>query len=196
MIKSVLLGTLLTAGLVTSASALEIGDEIVDTHVKMQSVDDATLTLSQLKGEKGTLVVFTCSHCPFVLGWQDVMVDIGNTYSKKGIGVIFINSNDPGTAGDTFESMQAMAQEEGYQFPYLVDATSNVARNFGAQKTPDVFLFNAEDKLVYKGAVGEGGRAPKDGGAAWLKDALDALLAGKDIENKVTKAVGCSIKFR
>ncbi|WP_372793935.1 thioredoxin family protein [Pontiella sp.] len=191
-----MLGILLTAGLVTSASALEIGDGIVDTHVKMQSVDDATLTLSELKGEKGTLVVFTCNHCPFVIGWQDTMVEIGNTYSKKGIGVVFINSNDPNVKGDDLKGMKEMAAKEGYEFPYLVDATSGIARNFGATKTPDVFLFDADDKLVYKGAVGEGGRTPTADGETWLKDALDALIAGKDIEKTVTKAVGCSIKFR
>lgn len=194
MIKLPITGILLAAGLITSASALEIGDEIVDTHVKMQSVDDATLTLSELKGQKGTLVIFTCSHCPFVLNWQKTMVEIGNTYSKKGIGVIFINSNDPDQKGDTFESMQTMAREEGYQFPYLVDSTSDIARNFGAKKTPDVFLFDADDKLVYKGAIGEGGYTV--GEKIWLKDALDALLNGEKIENPVTKAVGCSIKFR
>ncbi|QBG47956.1 thioredoxin family protein [Verrucomicrobia bacterium S94] len=194
MIKHPITTILLTVGLAANAPALEIGDEIVDTHVKMQSIDDATLTLSELKGPKGTLVIFTCSTCPFVLNWQKTMVEIGNTYSKKGIGVIFINSNDPDQNGDTFESMKTMAREEGYQFPYLVDSTSDVARSFGATKTPDVFLFDANDKLVYKGAVGEGGHTV--GEKIWLKDALDALLNGEKIENPVTKTVGCGIKFR
>jgi len=76
----------------------------------------------------------------------------------------------------------------------VVDATSGVAKNFGAKKTPDVFLFNAEDKLVYQGAIGDGGRKP--GGDIWLKSALDAILAGEPIDPAQTKAVGCSIKFR
>lgn len=177
-----------------SSFAIEIGDEMVDTHVKMQSTDDATLTLAELKGEKGTLVIFTCNKCPFVQAWQDTMVDIGKTYSKKGIGVVFINSNDPAVKGDTMENMKAFAKKTGYSWPYIQDATSDVARNFGAQKTPDVFLFDADSKLVYKGAVGEGGRSVGD--AIWLKDALEAMLAGKKIENASTKAVGCSIKFR
>ena len=92
--------------------------------------------------------------------------------------------------------MQALANEAGYTFPYVVDATSDVARNFGAQKTPDVFLFDADGRLVYQGAVGEGGRSPKDGGQIWLREALDALIAGQAIEKPQTKAVGCSIKFR
>ncbi|MDZ8119434.1 thioredoxin family protein [Pontiella agarivorans] len=194
MIKCSTTAILLAAGIATSAAALEIGNEIVATHVKMQSIDDATLTLSELKGGKGTLVVFSSSRCPVVLSWQKTMVDIGNTYSKKGIGVIFINSNDPDAKGDTFENMKKMAREEGYQFPFLADSSSEVARSFGATKTPEVFLFDADDKLVYKGAVGEGGRSVGD--EIWLKDALDALLAGEEIKKPVTKSIGCGIDFR
>lgn len=194
MNKRNMLGILLTAGLVTSASALDIGDEMVDTHVKMQSADDATLTLSQLKGDKGTLIIFTCNKCPFVQAWQEQMVEIAKMSKAKGLGVVFINSNDPAVKGDTLENMKAFAQKEGYAWPYLQDSTSDVARNFGAAKTPDVFLFDADAKLVYKGAVGEGGRTV--GEEIWLKDAIEALLAGEKIEKAETKAVGCTIKFR
>lgn len=178
------------------AQALDIGDALVDGDVEMKNIDDATVTISGLEGDKGTLVIFSCNHCPVVKAWQDVMVDIGNTYQAKGVAVIFINSNDPDQRGDTFEGMQELAAEKGYTFPYVVDATSDVARHFGAEKTPDVFLFDADDKLVYKGAVGEGGNRPAEGGASYLTDALDALLAGKTIDPDSTRAVGCSIKFR
>ncbi len=178
-----------------ATAGIGIGDPIVDTDVKMKNVDGKMLSLNDIKGEKGTLVIFSSYHCPFVIGWQDVMVELGNTYTKKGIGVVFVNSNDPAVAGDTFEKMQAMAKEEKYGFPFVVDATSGVAKNFGALKTPDVFLFNAEGKLVYQGAVGDGGRKPS-GGDIWLKNAMDAMLAGEKIDPAQTKAVGCSIKFR
>ena len=124
------------------------------------------------------------------------MVAIGNSCKERGIGVLFINSNDPAVAGDSFEGMQELARQEGYGFPYAVDATSGVAKSFGATKTPDVFLFDAAGKLAYKGAVGEGGRQPKAGGEVWLKDALDAVVAGKPVAQPETKAVGCGIKFR
>jgi peroxiredoxin len=176
--------------------AIGIGDPITDTDVEMKNTDGKMVTLENVKGEKGTLVVFTCNHCPVVKGWQDEMVAIGNTYKDKGVGVIFINSNDPSVKGDTFEGMQELAKEKGYNFPYVVDATSGVAKNFGAKKTPDVFLFDADGKLAYQGAVGEGGRKPKAGGTPYLKNALDALVAGNKIETAQTKAVGCSIKFR
>jgi peroxiredoxin len=179
-----------------ASAGLGIGDPLVDTDVKMKNVDGTMVSISDIQGEKGTLVIFTCNHCPFVKGWQNEMVEIGNTYAEKGVGVIFINSNDPAVAGDTYEGMQALAKEEGYTFPYVVDATSDVARHFGAAKTPDVFLFNADGKLVYQGAVGEGGRKPAADGPIWLRDALESLIQGKPVEKAETKAVGCSIKFR
>ena len=194
MKKHFIIATALAAAAITASAGLDIGDPMVDTHVKMHSTDNATLTLAELKGEKGTLVIFTCNKCPFVEAWQKTMVELGNSYSKQGVGVAFINSNDPSVKGDTLENMKAKAQKEGYAFPYLQDATSDVARNFGATKTPDVFLFDAEANLVYKGAVGDGGTSPT--ADVWLRDALDALLAGKPIEKNQTKAVGCSIKFR
>lgn len=189
--------TILTLALLAdSAAGIGIGDKLVDADVKMKNVDGKMVSIGDVKGEKGTLVVFTCNHCPFVKGWQDVMVALGNSSTQKGIGVIFINSNDPEVKGDTFEGMQELAKAEGYKFPYVVDSTSAVAKNFNAKKTPDVFLFDANDQLVYQGAVGEGGRSPAEGGATWLEDALDAVAAGKDVPKAQAKAVGCSIKFR
>jgi peroxiredoxin len=182
--------------LAQSSNALNIGDPMVDAAVKMKNVDGKEISINDVQGEKGTLIIFSCTHCPFVLGWQNTMVKLGNTYQDKGVGVVFINSNNPATKGDTYESMQEMAKAEGYKFPFVVDATSDVARNFGASKTPDVFLFDSDGKLVYKGAIGEGGQKSKPGGEAYLQNALDALLAGTTVENTATKAVGCSIKFR
>lgn len=191
------IGLALLAGAQLARAGLGIGDAMADADVKMKSVDGSMVSINDVMGEKGTLVVFTCNHCPFVLGWQKEMVAIGNAYKDKGIGVIFINSNDPAVSkGDSFEGMQEMAKKEGYGFPYAVDATSGVAKSFGATKTPDVFLFDAAGKLAYKGAVGEGGQKPKAGGEAWLKNALEAVLAGKPVAMAETKAVGCTIKFR
>ena len=184
----------LAAGVVTASAGLGIGDPIVDADVKMQGIDGSMISINDIKGEKGTLVIFTCNKCPFVQAWQDTMKSLGHEYMKKGIGVIFVNSNEPSVKGDTLENMKVFAEKEGYKFPYVQDATSDVARHFGAKKTPDVFLFDSELNLAYQGAVGEGGRSVGD--KIWLKDALDALVAGDEVENSQTKAVGCSIKFR
>ena len=180
----------------SSMAAVSLGDSPADADVKMKSVDGSIVSITEVKGEKGTLVIFTCNQCPVVIAWQNRMVELGNTYKEKGFGVIFINSNDPSVNGDSFESMQELANKEGYQFPYVVDEKSDVARNFGAKKTPDVFLFDTAGKLAYHGAVGEGGRKPKPGGESYLKNALDAVLEGKAVATPETKAIGCSIKFR
>ncbi len=194
-ITGVLLLGLLTVA--TPALALDIGAAMPDGDVKMENVDGMQTTINSNKGEKGTLVIFTCNHCPFVKAWQKEMVAIGNEYQKKGFGIVFINANDPTAYPvDDFDGMKEMAEKQEYAFPYVVDSTSDVARHFGASKTPDVFLFNAEGKLAYKGAVSEGGRVPKKGGEAYLRNALEALLAGQPVEKPETKAVGCSIKFR
>ena len=196
--KRLITATILLAASVQLANAeLKIGDSIPETDAKMKNVDGEMVSIGDIKGAKGTLVIFTCNHCPFVVAWQDRMVELGNTYAKKGIGVIFINSNDPKVkAGDSFEGMQKMAKEKGYTFPYAVDATSDVARQFGAKKTPDVFLFDGNGKLVYHGAVDDNSRNPDEVKTSYLKDALEALLAGQPVKVKETKAVGCSIKFR
>lgn len=187
----------LAASIQISSAGLGIGDPISDTDVKMKSVDGRMVSIGDAKGEKGTLVIFTCNHCPFVVAWQERMVELSNTYQKKGLGVIFINSNNPQVNdGDNYEGMQKMAKENGYEFPYVVDATSDVARHFGAKKTPDIFLFDAEGKLIYHGAVDDNSRKPKEVQKTYLKDALDALLAGNPVVEKETKAVGCGIKFR
>lgn len=187
----------LAASIQISSAGLGIGDPISDADVKMKSVGGSMVSIGDAKGEKGTLVIFTCNHCPFVVAWQERMVELSNTYQKKGLGVIFINSNNPQVNdGDNYEGMQKMAKENGYEFPYVVDATSDVARHFGAKKTPDIFLFDAEGKLIYHGAVDDNSRKPKEVQKTYLKDALDALLAGNPVVEKETKAVGCGIKFR
>jgi peroxiredoxin len=188
------------AGMLIAAQAvmaLDLGDAMVDTEVRMMNIDDELVTLAGIKGEMGTLVIFSCNHCPVAKAWQTEMVAIGNDYQKKGFGVVLINSNDPAAfKGDDLDGMKKLAKAQGYEFPYVVDATSEVARHFGAAKTPDVFLFDKDAKLAYKGAVGEGGRTPKEGGEPFLKNALDALLAGTAVPQAETRSVGCSIKFR
>lgn len=180
-----------------TAAALEIGDKMPKIKDKMKNVNGKMLTLKEVAGEKGTLVIFSCRHCPFVQAWQDRMVEIGNEYMQKGIGVVFINSNDPHKyARDSFESMQEQAKENKYRFPYVMDSTSNVARAFGASRTPEAFLFNADQELVYHGTIDDNIRNPGEVKKPYLRDALDALLAGEKISTPETRSIGCSIKFR
>ena len=187
----------LAASAALAGGALPIGATIPMTDVKMKNVDGKEIALADVKETAGTLVVFTCNHCPFAKMWESRIVELGNAYEAKGFGIIAVNANDPKVAPeDSFEVMQQRAKDKGIRFPYVVDATSNVARAFGATRTPEAFLFDKDGKLVYHGAIDDNGQEPSKVEKAYLKDALDALLAGSAVPVPETKSIGCGIKFR
>lgn len=178
-------------------SGLTLGASMPSAAVKMQNVDGRMVTLGEIAGEKGTLVIFTCNHCPYAKAWEARYTEIGNEFMEKGIGVVAVNPNDPSVKEeDGFEEMQARAKKLGMRYPYVVDATSDVARAYGATKTPEVFLFDGKKQLVYRGAVDDDAKDPDGVESPYLRDALTALLEGRPIERPETKAVGCSIKLR
>lgn len=177
--------------------ALAIGAAAPEAATKMKGVDGKEVSIESLKGRNGTLVIFSCNACPWAKAWETRIVELGNTYQKKGVGVVMINPNDPAVAAeDGYEVMVTRAKQRKMAFPYVVDATSDVARAFGATRTPEVFLFDRGGKLVYHGAVDDNGREPNKVTARYLKDALDAVVANKPVQVAETKALGCSIKFR
>lgn len=187
----------LAASMTVAASAfgLNIGDKAPSTGVKMKNVDGREVSIADVAGKEGTLVIFSCNHCPFVKAWQGRIASIGNVAGTKGVGVIVINSNDPADyPEDSYGEMQARAKQLGFTFPYVVDATSGVARAFDATKTPEAFLFDKSGKLVYHGAIDDSKEANQVS-KRFLQDAIDAAIAGKDIPVKETKFVGCGIKY-
>ena len=176
---------------------LAIGKSAPMADVKMANVDGKSLSIAEAKGAKGTLVVFTCNSCPWAKAWESRIAELGNTYAKQGIGVIAINSNDPKVKpDDDMPAMVERAKSLGIEFPYVMDATSDVARAFGATRTPEAFLFDAKGKLVYHGAVDDNAHKPDEVTARWLNDALSATAGGKAVAMKETKSLGCTIKFR
>lgn len=180
-----------------SPAPLAIGSRLPAGDVAMKNVDGRSLTLAGAKGKKGTLVLFICNHCPWVKMWQPRIAEIGNAALAQGVGVVAVNGNDPvAYPEDEFAVMVERAKEVGYRFPYVVDATSDVARAFGASKTPEAFLFDAKGKLVYHGAVDDNARDAKAVTARWLADAVTAVAAGKAPAVTESKALGCGIKFR
>jgi len=194
-ITAILTTFLISAFFAEEVGALNIGEAAPSAKVKMKSVDGTTVSIADVKKEKGTLVIFSCNHCPFVKAWETRIASIGNDALKKGIGVIQINSNDPVKQPlDGYDQMQQRAKEREFQFPYVVDDTSGVAHAFGATRTPEVFLFDNDNKLVYHGAVDDD-KNEATVSQHFLKDALEALLAGQEIEHKETKSIGCSIKW-
>ena len=182
-----------------SKGGLALGSKAPDAaaKTKMKNVDGKMLSIADVAGKSGTLVVFTCNHCPFAKDWEQRIVELGNTYAAKGIGVILVNANDPKMhADDGYEEMQARAKSRGMKVPYVVDDTSGVARAFGASVTPEAFLFDKSGKLAYHGTIDDNRQEPDKVTARYLKDALDAVVAGKKPAVPETKGLGCSIKFR
>jgi len=147
---------LVAAATFEPAWALKIGDPLAEKAVRMKTADGKDVSIGDVAGKKGTLVLFTCNACPWVKAWETRIAQLGNEYSKQGVGVIAVNSNDPSVVReDGFEVMQQRAKEKGFEFPYAVDEGSKLARAYGAERTPEAFLFDAEGKLVYHGTIDE-----------------------------------------
>jgi peroxiredoxin len=177
--------------------ALAIGSEMPMADVKMMNVDGKELSLADTRGKKGVLVVFTCNACPWAKAWETRIVELGNAAKAQGIGVVAVNPNDPNVqAEDSYAEMQRRAKSRGMKFPYVVDATSGLARAFGATRTPEAFLFDKNGRLVYHGTIDDNAREPEKIKARYLKDAVAAVAAGKAVPVAETKSLGCSIKFR
>ena len=201
--KTLSIATTLTLALTAFASgahaqdALALGAQAPMRTHRMRNVDGQQVSIQSAAGERGTLVIFTCNHCPWAQAWEARITELGNAALGRGVGVFAINPNDPAEyPSDGFEEMQRRHREAGMRFPYVVDETSNVARRFGATRTPEVFLFDRRGRLVYHGAVDDNAHQPDQVQRRHLADALDALVAGRPIANAQTRSIGCSIKFR
>jgi hypothetical protein len=144
-----------------------------------------------------TVIVFTCNHCPYALAWHERLIAAAGDYRDRGVKTLHINSNDPERKPrDSVEAMRARVR--GGEFdgvPYLVDAEQDVARAYDAQTTPDVFVLDADLEVVYRGAP-DADHGDEAQGAAWLRGALDAVLAGDTPDPASTTPVGCSIKWK
>ena len=176
---------------------LEIGSAMPLKDFQLADISGKNITLANAKGDAGTLVIFSCNTCPWVIRWEDRYVTLANTYAPKGIGMIAVNSNAARFGSeDSLEEMVEHAKNNGYNFPYAQDPGSKLATAFGATKTPHIYLFNADDKLVYFGAIDDNPKNAKKVEVPFLANAIDALLAGNPINPQTTKALGCSIKFK
>ena len=179
------------------AGELEIGSTMPLKDLELADISGKNMTLANAKGDAGTLVVFSCNTCPWVIRWEDRYVSLANTYAQKGIGMIAVNSNAARFGGeDSLEEMLEHAKNNGYNFPYAQDPESELASAFGATKTPHIYLFDGDDKLVYRGAIDDNAKNAKKVDVPFLANAIDALLAGNPINPQTTKALGCSIKFK
>lgn len=175
---------------------LQIGDSAPLPKEKMKDISGKEMSLADAKLDNGLLVIFSCNTCPYVIAWEDQYNPINELGKKNGIGTVLINSNEAKRNGDdSMEEMKAHSEMNKYTMPYLVDENSKLADAFGANTTPHVYLFDADMKLVYKGAINDKFESSeKTAKKFFLEDAMKALGDGKDIKVKETKNRGCSIK--
>jgi|SRR5215831_12721075 len=178
-----------------SADPLPIGAAIPNVDKKMKNVMGMDVSFKDVMNTKGLLVMFSCNTCPVVQAYQSRTIEIC-TYAKgKDIGVILVNSNEGSRDdGDSFGDMKNYAGEQNYNWPYVVDEKSIMANAFGATRTPECFLFNAEGKLVYHGAIDDNQNGSDEVTRKHLRIAMDEMLQGKEVAVKTTRSVGCTIK--
>jgi glutathione peroxidase-family protein len=181
---------------ILSAKELDLGSILPLGDIKMADISGKDVSLNDAKGKNGLLVIFSCNTCPWVIAWEDRYVELADTYKDKGVGIVAINSNETQFENvESMEEMQAHAKEQGYNFYYTMDNGSKLASEFGATRTPHVYLFDKKDKLVYRGAIDDNARKPDKVENTYLADAIDNMLAGSAIDPTATKALGCAIKF-
>lgn len=180
---------------------LQIGSSMPAADVPMKDISGAVKSLKELAGHNGTLVIFSCNTCPFVIGsegsegWEGRYPELMAYSARFGVPVVLINSNEAKRGeGDGFADMQARYKEKGYSGSYLLDEGHKVADAFGARTTPHVFLFNKDMKLVYKGAIDDNVASAADVKEPWVKNAVSNLAAGSPIDPATTRNIGCSIK--
>jgi peroxiredoxin len=173
--------------------ALAIGDRAPD--FELPATDGETYGLAG--DAEATLVYWTCNHCPYALAWHDRLLDVAREYEDRGVRVLAINSNNAEThPADSFDAMRERVESEGgWPHPYLHDESQEVARSYGAEKTPHLFLLDAGLNLRYAGAPDADYDDPAQN-AAWIRDALDAVLDGREPDPAETAAVGCGVKWK
>ena len=178
------------------ADRLEIGAKAPLTDVEVTDVSGEVLTLEEVAGENGLLVNFSCNTCPWVEAWEDRYNPITKMAEENGIGVIMLNPNAAiRNDGESMDDMQARAKSSNYDFYYALDEQAKLAEAFGATRTPDIFLFNSNMELVYTGAIDDNAKSAEEVDQPYLKNAIQNLVAGKEIDPKTTKALGCTIKW-
>ena len=174
----------------------KIGD--VATDFSLKNVDGKKMSLKDMKNAKGYIVVFTCNHCPYAIAYEDRIVALDKKYSKKGYPVVAINPNNPAKQpADSFEKMQERAREKKFSFPYLLDEGQKIFPQYGATKTPHVYVLEKTAKgnvVRYIGAIDDNYEDAAAVKNKYVENAVDALLSGKEVSVKETKAIGCSIK--
>ena len=180
---------------VADPSGYKVGDKAADFSLK--NVDGSMVSLAGMKDAKGYIITFTCNHCPYSVMYEDRLIALHNEYAPKGYPVVAINPNDPAVqAGDSFDDMVVRAKEKEFPFVYLFDDGQKVYPEYGATRTPHVFLVDKEMTVQYIGAIDDNARAAEDVTVNYVVKAIKALESGAKPDPNFTKAIGCSIKAK
>lgn len=178
---------------------LSVGDKAVD--FKLKNVDGKMVSLADYKDDKGVVVVFTCNHCPFAIAYEDRLIALDKKYKKKGFPVVAINPNDVSQKpDDSYEGMVTRAKEKGFTFPYLHDETQDIAKAYGAVRTPHAFLLQNDGSgnftVAYIGAIDDDAQNQNVKKDKFIEKAIQALDSGKQPDPNFTKAIGCTVKWK
>ena len=181
----------------TPSAMIPLGTKAPDFTL-LDTVSDKKLSLDDIRGKEGTLIMFICNHCPYVKHYNEELVNLASEYQAKGVQFVAISSNDViNYPDDSPEKMKETAKDVGYDFPYLYDETQEVAKAYQAECTPDFYLFDKDLKCVYRGQLDDS--TPKNGKEITGKDmreALEKMLAGEPISEQQQPSIGCNIKWR
>lgn len=182
----------------TFSSGYNVGD--IATDFKLENIDGNMVSLADYKDAKGFIVIFTCNTCPYAVQYEDRIIALDKKYAPKGYPVIAIQPNDPDVQpGDSMEAMKARAASKGFTFPYLMDEGQKIYPQYGATKTPHVYILEKTNKgnvVKYIGAIDDNYKDASAVNVKYAENAVDALLAGKEVPETKTRAIGCSIKVK
>jgi peroxiredoxin len=163
---------------------------------ELPGVDDRRHAMEGYADKEAIAVVFTCNHCPYARAWEDRLVEIQADYAARGVQLVAICANDAKKYPDvSVPRMRERSEEKGFNFPYLYDESQEVARAYGAERTPEIFLFDKGRTLRYHGTVDDNYEDPAAVNVHYLREALEAVLAGKEPSTAETTPVGCTIKW-
>ena len=176
------------------AFTLPLGDSAPD--FSLPATDGKTYSLEDFQDAKVLVIAFTCNHCPYVINSEERVLEFTRNYQPRGVAYVAINSNSANTyADDSFEHMKQRARERGFDFPYLRDESQDVAVAYGALRTPHFYVFDENRKLRYTGRMDDNPRNPGQETTHELRDAVDALLANREVEVPLTNPIGCNVKW-
>ena len=174
---------------------MNIGDNL--KHFELKSTTGKVVSTYHLSDKSALLIVVTCNHCPTALAYWPRIISLAKQYEEDNLGVLAINGNDSSQKPmDSFAEMQRLASQYGVPFPYLHDESQQILKQLGAERTPEVFLFNARRELVYKGAIDDSWENEAAVMRVYLEDAIEFALDGLEIDYPEIPAVGCSIKWK